>query len=85
MFSNALFSDTVNESSSDAESYNEDDMYGMDPLMIVMTNSLNDGEYVNTSESSDIGEEEDISEDREDGESLEGNENVSTYKSPRCI
>ena len=85
MFSNALFSDTANESSSDAESYNEDDMYGTDPSMIVMTDSSDDGEYVNTSESSDVGEEEDILEDGEDGESLEGNENVSTYKSPRCI
>ena len=85
MFSDALFSDTANESSSDAESYNEDDMYGIDPSMIVMTDSSDDGEYVNTSESSDVGEEEDILEDGEDGESLEGNENVSTYKSPRCI
>ena len=85
MFSDALFSDTANESSSDAESYNEDDMYGIDPSMIVMTNSSDDREYVNTSESSDVGEEEDILEDGEDGESLEGNENVSTYKSPRCI
>ena len=85
MFSDALFSDTANESSSDAESYNEDDMYGIDPSMIVMTDSSDDGEYVNTSKSSDVGEEEDISEDGEDGESLEGNENVSTYKSPRCI
>ena len=85
MFSDALFSDMANESSSDAESYNEDDMYGIDPSMIVMTDSLDDGEYVNTSKSSDVGEEEDISEDGEDGESLEGNENVSTYKSPRCI
>ena len=85
MFSDALFSDTANESSSDAESYNEDDMYGIDPSMIVMTDSSDDGEYVNTSESSDVGEEEDISEDGEDGELLEGNENVSTYKSPRCI
>ena len=79
MFSDALFSNTANKSSSDAESYNEDDMYGIDPLMIVMTDSSDDGEYVNTSESSDVGEEEDISEDGEDGESLEGNENVSTY------
>ena len=85
MFSDALFSDTANESSSDAESYNEDDMYGIDPSMIVMTDSSDDGEYVNTSKSSDVGEEEDILEDGEDGESLEGNENVSTYKSPRCI
>ena len=85
MFSNALFSNTVNESSSDAESYNEDDMYGIDPSMIVMTDSLDDREYVNTSESSDVREEEDILEDGEDGKSLEGNENVSTYKSPRCI
>ena len=85
MFSDALFSNTANKSSSDAESYNEDDMYGIDPSMIVMTNSSDDGEYVNTSKSSDVREEEDISEDREDGESLEGNENVSTYKSPRCI
>ena len=85
MFSDALFSDTANESSSDAESYNEDDMYGIDPSMIVMTNSSDDREYLNTSESSDVGEEEDISEDGEDGELLEGNENVSTYKSPRCI
>ena len=85
MFSDALFSDTANESSSDAESYNEDDMYGIDPSMIVMTNSSDDREYLNTSESSDVGEEEDILEDGEDGESLEGNENVSTYKSPRCI
>ena len=85
MFSDALFSDTANESSSDAESYNEDDMYGIDPSMIVMTNSSDDGEYVNTSKSSDVREEEDISEDGEDGELLEGNENVSTYKSPRCI
>ena len=85
MFSSALFSDMANESSSDAESYNEDDMYGMDPSMIVMTDSSDDREYVNTSESSDVGEEEDILEDGEDGESLEGNENVSTYKSPRCI
>ena len=85
MFSDALFSNTANKSSSDAESYNEDDMYGIDPSMIVMTDSSDDGEYVNTSKSSDVGEEEDISEDGEDGESLEGNENVSTYKSPRCI
>ena len=85
MFSDALFSDTANESSSDAESYNEDDMYGIDPSMIVMTDSLDDREYVNTSESSDVGEEEDISEDGEDGKSHEGNESVSTYKSPRCI
>ena len=85
MFSDALFSDTANESSSDAESYNEDDMYGIDPSMIVMTDSSDDREYLNTSESSDVGEEEDISEDGEDGELLEGNENVSTYKSPRCI
>ena len=82
MFSDALFSDTANESSSDAESYNEDDMYGIDPSMIVMTDSSDDGEYVNTSESSDVGEEEDISEDGEDGESLEGNENVSTFNHP---
>ena len=82
MFSDALFSNTANESSSNAESYNEDDMYGIDPSMIVMTDSSDDGEYVNTSESSDVGEEEDISEDGEDGESLEGNENVSTFNHP---
>ena len=96
MFSDAVLFNVVNESSSNAESYNEDDMYGMDPSMIVMSNSSDDREYVNTSESCDIGEEEDISEDGEvsfnarsddgeDGESFEGNENVSTYKSAGCI
>ena len=79
MFSDALFSNTANESSSDAESYNEDDMYGIDPSMIVMTNSSDDGEYVNTSKSSDVREEEDISEDREDGESLECYVTVGTF------
>ena len=57
---NPTFSDSVDEESSDAESFNEDDMYGLDPCMMVMSELSDDGE-VDMKELSDGGDEVDLS------------------------
>ena len=50
------FSDPADELS-EAESFNEDDMYGLDDSMMVMSDSSNNGEEVDMSDRSSDGEE----------------------------
>jgi hypothetical protein len=74
------FSGAVNETSSNMESFNEDDMYGLDYFMMVMSDSLDNGEEMEVHDLSDDGEKVDVSDlshDREEVESLGPNENVS--------
>ena len=47
------FSDPVDVSSSDAESFNEDDMYGSDHGIDTVCESSDDGNQLNTSRSAD--------------------------------
>jgi hypothetical protein len=48
---NALFSDPVDESTSDVESFNEDDMYGSDNGMEIVSESSDDEEEVDIAQS----------------------------------
>jgi hypothetical protein len=50
---NASFSDPVNESSSDAESFNEDEMYGSDHVVEFVCESSDDGKEEESSHSSE--------------------------------
>ena len=61
------FSDSADKESSDAESFNEDDMYGLDPCMMVISESSDDGE-VDMKELSDGGDEVDLSNKSDHGD-----------------
>ena len=68
IFSDPIHSDVSDEEFSEPESFNEDDMYGLDPHLMVMTDSSDGREYTDTSESSDVGEGEHRSTSSEVGE-----------------
>ena len=56
IFSDPIHSDVSDNESSEAESFNEDDMYGLDLHLMAMTDSLDGEECMDTSESSDVRE-----------------------------
>ena len=56
-FADPTFSDSADEELSNAESFNEDDMYGLDPCMTILGESSDDGEEVDMREPSNCGEE----------------------------
>ena len=67
-FANPTFSDSADEESSDTESFNEDDMYGLDPCMTIMSELSDDGEEVDMREPSNCGEEVDLSDKSDCGD-----------------
>ena len=66
-FADPTFSNSADEETSDAESFNEDDMYGLDPCMMVISESSDDGE-VDMKELSDGGDEVDLSNKSDHGD-----------------
>lgn len=73
-FADPTFSDSADEDLSDAEPFNEDDMYGLDPCMTIMSESSDGGE-VELKELSDGGDdvEQTSKSDHEDNLSMSKN------------
>ena len=75
-----MFSDAADDDSPEAESFDEDDMYGIDPSMMVMSEMSDGGEAMEVGEQSDDGNEVDVSSQSDNSYNYDVNsesENVS--------
>ena len=75
-----MFSDPADDDSPEAESFDEDDMFGIDPSMIVMSATSDSGEEMEVGEQSDDGRQVDLSSQSDNGynsDAHDESENVS--------
>ena len=62
-----MFSDAADDDSPETESFNEDDMFGIDPSMIVMSATSDSGEEMEVGEKSDDGKQVDLGSQSDNG------------------